>query len=227
VNNVFGSFEGGVKFPSADSTIESYVEYAESNPVTGAGSGPVTDLSDCNDTNTCTDSDPVVYNGSDYTMGPGNGGVEDLDATSGNITVVVDGDLTVDNLNAAVDGATDNTLTIVTTGDLIFSEGYNIQIGDNEAPGNLIFQTTSNGEVIFEGGNGDGYGTVYAPDSIVSLSEMGNGAGSDWTGPVVAEVFDAGGVDSDASITFGGSVDVQPADTEVNLFVSDREVGIE
>jgi flagellin-like protein len=221
VNNVFGSFKGGVEFPSVDDDIESYVEYGESNPVTGPGSGPVTDLFNCR-SSICDNNDPVLYNATDYTM---NG--EDIDADSGNVTVIVDGDLTVDNLDAAVDTGPD-TLTIVTTGDLIFSEGYNIQIGNSEVPSKLIFQTTSNGEVIFEGKGGDGYGTVYAPDSLVSLSEMGNGAGSTWTGPVVGRVFDTGGVDSDAQINLGGSsVDVQRADSGIDLYVTERKVGIE
>ena len=216
VNNVFGSFEDGVEFPSVDDTIGSYVEYAESNNDSSA-------VGDLNSTGVSY-GPGVYYNATDeYTMTG-----EDFNAAgSGNITVVVDGDLTVENLDAAVDNTTDNTLTIVTTGDLIFPEGYDIIVGDEKSPENLIFQTTSNGEVIFEGDGGDGYGTVYAPDSLVSLSEMGNGAGSSWTGPVVAEVFDAGGVDSDASITFGGSVDVQPADTEIDLYVIERNVGIE
>ena len=220
VNNVFGSFEDGVEFPSADSTIESYVEYAESNPVTPVSNGPVTDLAGCS--SGCNSDDPVVYNGTDYTM---NG--EDFDATSGNITVVVDGDLRVEDMVVDVIDSSDNKMTVVTTGDLIFTENYLVDNAGDIAPDNLIFQTTSNGEVIFEGNGGDGFGTVYAPNSLVSLSEMGNGAGSTWDGPVVAEVFDAGGVDSGASITFSGSVDVQPADTEVNLFVLEREVGIE
>jgi hypothetical protein len=218
VNNVFGSFEDGVEFPSADSTIESYVEYAESN----IGGSAVEDVNVCESSPPCDPGagDPqVYYNNTDYTM---NG--EEFNVNSGNITVVVDGDLTIDNMDLTNAGSNTN-LKIVTTGDLELTRGYTVT--NSEGAGKLIFQTTSNGEVSFEGGSGTGTGTVYAPDSLVSLSEMGNGAGSDWTGPVVAEVFDAGGVDSDASITFSGSVDVQPADTEVNLFVLEREVGIE
>ena len=214
VNNVFGSFEDGVEFPSADSTIESYVEYAESNIDSSA-------VGDLNSSGSPYDESPGVYynDTADYTM---NG--EEFNVNGGNITVVVDGDLTIDNMELTNAGSNTN-LKIVTTGDLELTRGYTVT--NSEGAGKLIFQTTSNGEVSFEGGSGTGTGTVYAPDSIVSLSEMGNGAGSDWTGPVVAEVFDAGGVDSDASITFSGSVDVQPADTEVNLFVLEREVGIE
>ena len=219
VNNVFGSFEDGVEFPSADGTIGSYVEYAESNIDSSA-------VGDLNSTGVSY-GPGVYYNATDeYTMTG-----EDFNAAgSGNITVVIDGDLTVENIDADVNA--DDKLTIVTTGDLKFANGYTIQDSGSLAPESVIFQTTSNGEVIFEGGDGnpsgiEGYGTVYAPDSLVSLSEMGEAGGSEWTGPVVAEVFDAGGVDSDASITFGGSVDVQPADTEIDLYVIERKVGIE
>jgi len=217
VNDVFGSFEDGIEFPSVNSEIESYVEYGESNIDSSA-------VGDLNSTGGTYDESPgVYYNATDYTV---NG--ESFDATSGNITVVVDGNLRIEDMDVDVTNTSDNTLTIVTTGDLTFPESYFVEDINDEAPDNLIFQTTSNGEVIFEGSGGDGFGTVYAPNSLVSLSQMGNGAGSEWTGPVVGRVFDAGGVDSDAEITLGGSsVDVRRADSGIDLFVTERNVGIE
>lgn len=219
-NGLFGSFEEGVKFPSVDEDIESYVEYAEGNRLTGQGSGPVTDLWECTP---CDSSDPVVYNDTDYVMDG-----EKFDTSMGNITVVVDGDLTVKDMDLTSTGSNTN-LRIVTTGDLEMSSGYTVtNPGD---PEKLIFQTTSDGEVVFEGGNGGstgtGTGTVYAPDSLVSLSEMGEGSGSEWTGPVVAKTFDATGVDSDARIELGSSVSVERADDSVNLYITERNVGIE
>ncbi|MDZ7687353.1 MAG: archaellin/type IV pilin N-terminal domain-containing protein [Halobacteriales archaeon] len=221
-----GDIVDGVSLPSVDSTVERYVEYAETNPVTSQSNGPVTYLSECN--NTCTDADSVVYSNGDYTMSSTtNGGIEEFDVTDnsngGNITVVVDGDLTVEDMDLT-NAASENTLKIVTTGNLVFAEGFQIQNSVGADPHNIVFHTPSNREVIFEGNGGNGFGVVYAPDALVSLSEMGD---STWTGPLVGKVIDAGGVDSDASVTFGGSVDVNQMETRKNLYVTVRNVGVE
>jgi len=209
----------GVKFPSVDRLITNYVEYAESNEDTNQ----VKDIFDCRFTTCDASVSRVYFNDTDYTMDGG----EDFDAAgSGNLTVIVDGDLTIGNsLDANVD--TDDKLRIVTTGDLIFEEGYLIQVGGSLEPGSLIFQVPSNRQVVFEGNGGDGYGTVYAPDSLVELSEMGENGGSTWTGPIVGESLRADGVGSGADVNFGGSVNVRRANDSYNLYVTEKKVGID
>ena len=208
--------EDGVKLPSVDRTVASYVEYAEENE----GTSQVKDIFDCRST-TCGGTAKVFFNDTDYTMDS----AEDFDSIgNGNLTVVVDGDLTVEGVDPEVDSSDDSSVTIATTGDLIFSESYLIQVGGNEIPRDLRFLVPSNREVVFEGGGGDGYGTVYAPDALVDLSEMGN---SEWTGPVVGESLRADGVGPNADIDFGGTVDVDPANDSYNLYVIEKRVGID
>jgi hypothetical protein len=211
--------EDGVKLPSVDSTIESYVEYGESNN----GTSEVGDIWNCR-TGPCTASGPQVqYNGSDYTM---NG--ETFDVSGGNITVVVDGDLTIEDMELSNgDGASGNALDIITTGDLEFPEGYEVRNPSGEPLGDIVFHVPSNRAVTFEGGSGSGNGTIYAPDALVDLSGMGN---SEWTGPVVGESLRADGVGPNADIDLPSpsfSVSVDPANDSYNLYVIEKRVGID
>jgi len=216
--------EDGVRLPSVDRLITNYVEYGRVNEDTPE----VTNLSSCDDGGSCDSSDPFIFNGSDYTMSNG-----DFDATSGNITVVVDGDLTIETMEVDVTDSSDNSLKIFTTGDLTFAEGYDVIVDSDNAPDNFIFHVPSNRAVTFgEGGAStppDGFGTVYAPDSLVELSEMGN---SEWTGPLVGETLRADGISSNADINFpssasGGSVNVRRANDSFNLYVTEKKVGID
>lgn len=217
-----GDTKDGVKFPSVDDTIERYVEYGENN----IDSPEVEDITAC-DGVTCDDSGAQVYfNDTDYTM---DGEVFDASdsGNGGNVTVVVDGDLTLKKMEVN-DGPDPTKLTIVATGDLVMADGYFIDNSSGNADlNNIVFHTKSDSEVVFKGGGGDGVGTVYSPDSLVSLSEMGEGSGSEWAGPIVGKVFDAGGVDSDAQINLGGSsVDVQRAGRSIKMYLTERNVGI-
>ena len=206
-NELFDSFEEGVKFRSVDSTIESYLDYAESNIDSSA-------VADLNASGSTYDDRPgVYYNNTDYTMDNS----EDFDISGGNVTVVVDGDLTVEN--PSVSGS--NTVRVVTTGDLEFTDSYDVNTGGN--PGSLVFYAPSGSEVSLNDGN-TGEGIIYAPDAFVSLSDMGS---STWTGSIVAEVIDANGVDAGASVDFGSPVGVERADERLNLYLTERQVGIE
>ncbi len=210
-NDPFESIEDGVRFPSVDRLIGSYVEYGRENE----GSAEVGDVAGCETECGGSNEPQVFYNATDYTLENGQ-----FDTSGGNITVVVDGDLTVESAEITNGN---NNVTIVTTGDLKFADDVGeYTVGADDEPERLVFHAPSDSEVSIVG-DGTGEGVIYAPDALVTLGDMEG----EWEGSIVGKVIDASGVSASAEVNFGGDVSVQQTEFLRNLYVTERNVGID
>ncbi len=121
------------------------------------------------------DSGDELQNGKTYYDNDGftlNSGTMQVDLSGGNVTLIVDGDMTLNGGNINVqDHGTDNVFRIYTTGDLSMKNSYAGDADDEDA---RHFQIYGNSTMLMamNGGSGSHYiGTVYAPRDEAVLDD--------------------------------------------------------
>lgn len=205
-----GNFTDGISYPEPDAWIRDIVRYARSNP-------DVKNVTECDDALGCDGSYPgVFYTDGSYTLG--DTATASL-TTNRNVTLVVDGRLTVDELS--VSGNPNYQARIVSTDGVTFADGYSVSV--NNRVTRLSMYTLSGNTVEFAG-SGTGEGVVYAPGSTVSLNRMDGG---DWTGSFVAESIDASATEGGTDINFGGKVGVGQYNTTRYLQITEKKINID
>jgi|GEM_PF-3703473 len=189
----------GVGYPVPDGWVENASAYAVSDPT-------VENVTECE---TGCDGG-VYYIDGDYTL---DGTLN----TNDDVTLVVDGSLTVGALDVA--GNPSNTARVAAMDGITVEDMGSVDV--NSDPTRLLFYSKS-GSLVEINGSGDGEGVVYAPGSTVALGGMeGN-----WTGSFVAERFDTSGVDPDSEVSFGGPVPVSGFGSPDRVRIVERRIRI-
>ena len=187
-----------------DEAINRKVDEAETNA----------SISDIDASGTTTLSGGNVYYDDDgVSLSSGN---MNVDLSSGNVTLIVDGDVTLDGNGISVDDAgTDNAFRIYSTGDFAMKNSF---AGDSDASSARHFQVygTSKMLVAISGGSTEFVGTIYAPRNEPELGENeanpallsggggngnGNGNGNGGGGGNNCEGFDVCIVKGNSAVT--------------------------
>lgn len=156
-------YQEGVELPNVDSWIDSKVNEISSN---NDNSG--TCISDTGVSGSCgMIPQGEYYIGNDIEL---NTDME-FDASSGNTTLVIDGDVDFKNDIDINGGADRYSLNLIVTGDV--GLGGSTKVGNTEGPDptDLTMWVRSNGDIGSSSawGNGDFAGIIYAPESSVQI----------------------------------------------------------
>ena len=165
-------YDTGVSYPSADPRIEDRIDDCETN------------TSNCNTsaTSTFTAGKPYFINNSDYS------GNADFDTSGGNVTLIVDGDVTFGN----VETSGGNKVSILVREDFTIDADEVNNPGD---PERFSVAVHSDGDVDFNG-NYKYIGFLYAPGSDCDI----NGGGShspNLVGGAICDTMDLNGDPND------------------------------
>ncbi len=142
-----------------------------------------------------------------------------LDVSEGNITVVVDGHVALDNSRLTVEtGGTDNTARLYTTGDVAVANGDGaVEIDGSDSAKH--FQLYGTSQMHFGIGQGEFTGTVYAPRN--QPADGTNEAADKYSMSSAVQCEDVDGQEPDVcigqgNVEFTGSIVAGPMSIEEN-----------
>ncbi|UWG51129.1 putative pilin/flagellin [Halalkaliarchaeum sp. AArc-CO] len=207
-NSIQGEWAEGVYRPSVSPQIDDQIDYCETEDCK--------DLSDAVESNT-------IQNGTYYA--DEDESFEDItfDTTSGDIDLVVDGDVTLDD--ADIDG--DGLVTFYVRGDVTISG--NAEMNTDEDPENLLVLVHSSNTTVSISGNSQLTGFIYAPYSEATL-DGGGEQSPNIQGALVIESVDFNGNPSDLVYSGGASLDFEIDNDEISsityLHVTENRVEV-
>ncbi len=206
-DDFFDSYQEDVSYPSADNWIYSMVDYAKTHGDDwGSASEPY-------DNQTYYSDDAATLDG-------------DFDISSNNVTVVVDGPASLDQVDVTAASNNSTRLDFVVTDDLTITSGSSSNMAPTSGNHtNLATFVSSDGEV-HNTGQFDGYnGLLYAPASHCHFSGSPN---SESEGSVICDVIQVSG--NPGEWNHGGDMDInvqQANDTVTFLHVTENKLRLE
>jgi len=125
--------------------------------------------------------DAGTYFVSDDTKLDSNGDEVSVDLRSGDVSLVLDGDLSLDGEDIAITSGSEssNAFRIYTTESIALR---NAQIGDSDPTNTQIYGTSSTKVWLGQGSNTEISGSIYAPRSESDVDNSGNSAASSFAG---------------------------------------------